>query len=130
MKNVAMLTAAALAALLSLAACDSQPQKVGRPDDPQAEALKNRPAVQLPASIQESRTYRCRDNSIVYVNVLTDGTVNVRSVEDEPPSNVLRRQTPEGPFVGDGFSLSGTGPDVTFSSPDVPQQTCRSGPPS
>ena len=131
MKTPNMLTAASLAAIVLLTACESDPVVIGgSATDPQAEALKNAPPVELPPAIQSSTTYRCRDNSIVYVNVLTNGTVNLRLVENEPPRQVLTRETPDGPFTGGGFSLSGTGSTVTFSSPDVRSQSCRSNAPS
>ena len=125
MKTRNVLTAASMAAFLILSACNTEPEVIGGAVDPQAEALKNAPPVQLPPAIRESKIYRCRDNSVVYVNVLTDGNANVRSVEDEPPSATLTRQSPDGPLTGNGFSLSGTGDTVTFSSPDVPAQSCR-----
>jgi len=114
-----------MAAFVFLGACSSEPEVVGGPVDTQAEELKNAPAVQLPAAIRESKVYRCRDNSVVYVNFLTDGNANVRSVEDEPPSATLIRQSPDGPLTGNGFTLSGDGDTVTFASPDVPAQSCR-----
>jgi hypothetical protein len=120
------LTAAGMAAFVFIGGCSSEPEVVGGPVDAQAEALKNAPPVALPPAIRESRVYRCRDNSVVYVNVLTDGNVNVRSVEDDPPTATLTRESPDGPFTGGGFSLSGTGTTVNFSSPDVPSQSCRS----
>lgn len=119
------LTAASMAAFVLLTACNSEPEVVGGPVDTQAEALKNAPPVTLPPAIRESKVYRCRDNSVVYVNVLTDGNVNVRSVEDEPPTATLTRQGDSGHYTGGGFSLSGTGSTVTFSSPDVASQSCR-----
>lgn len=120
-----LLTAASLAAFVILSACNSEPEVVGGPVDTQAEALKNAAPVRLPPSIRESKVYRCRDNSVVYVNFLTDGSANVRSVEDEPPTATLTRQGDSGPFTGNGFSLSGTGDQVTFASPDVAAQTCH-----
>lgn len=119
------LTAASMAAFVMLGACNSEPEVVGGPVDSQAEALRNAPPVTLPPAIRESKIYRCRDNSVVYVNVLTDGNVNVRSVEDEPPVATLTRQGDNAPFTGNGFSLSGTGDTVTFSSPDVTAQSCH-----
>jgi hypothetical protein len=119
-------TAAAMAAFVFIGACNSEPEVIGGPVDSQAEALKNAPPVTLPPAIRESKVYRCRDNSVVYVNFLTDGNANVRSVEDEPPSATLTRQSPDGPLTGNGFSLSGSGDTVNFASPDVPSQSCRS----
>lgn len=125
MNNRTLLTAAGLAAIVFTGACKSEPEVIGGPVDSQAEALKNAPPVTLPAAIRESKVYRCRDNSVVYANFLTDGTANVRAVEADPPTATLRRQGDSGPFTGGGFSLSGSGDSVTFSSPEAAAQTCH-----
>jgi hypothetical protein len=131
MKNPRTLAAAPLAALLILAACNTEPQEVGGPADPQADALKNAPQVQLPPSIKEAKTYRCKDNSLVYVNFMSDNvTANVRDKEEEPPRVTLKAPAPGQPFegvepLGKGFKLSGSGATVTYTSPDSGTLSCR-----
>jgi hypothetical protein len=126
MKNPRTLAAAPLAALLILAACNTEPQEVGGPADPQADALKNAPQVQLPPSIKEAKTYRCKDNSLVYVTFMNDNvTAAVRDKQEEPPVATLKAPAPGQPYVAEGFSLSGSGGSITYKSPDAPSQTCR-----
>ncbi len=126
MKTPHMLTAASVAALVMLGACQSEPEVIGGPVDPQAEALKNAPKVELPPAIRESKTYRCRDNSLVYVNFMSDGvTANVRDREEEPPVATLRAPAAGEAFVAEGYSLSGSGDTVTYDSPDTGAQSCR-----
>jgi hypothetical protein len=96
------------------------------PADPQAEALKNAPPVELPPSIKEAKTYRCKDNSLVYVTYMSDNmTVMVRDKQEEPPVATLRAPAPGQPFVAEGFSLTGSGNNITYKSPDSGTLTCR-----
>ncbi len=117
--------AAAFAALFLLSACNSEPTVVG-PTDPQAEALKNAPKVTLPPAIRVAKTYRCKDNSVVYVSFLADNvTAAVRDKEESPPRVTLKAPGADQPFVAEGFSLSGSGDTVTYTSPDSGTQSCR-----
>jgi hypothetical protein len=114
------------AALLALAACGNEPETVvSGVQDTQAEELSAAAPVTLPPSIQSSKTYRCRDNSLVYVNVLTDGTVNVRADQNAQPEATLTRAEPEGPLTAEGYFLSGIGDTVEYSSPTVERQSCK-----
>jgi hypothetical protein len=130
MTNTPLLATAATAALILLAGCQSEPIKVGEGADPQAEALKNAPKVALPPTMKD-KTYRCKDNSVVYVSFSSDNlTAMVRDKEEEPPRTTLKAPAPGQPFEGQGpeakgFKLSGSGDTVTYTSPDSGTQTCR-----
>ena len=126
MINPRTLAAASGTALFLLSACNSEPTVVGGPADPQAEALKNAPKVTLPPAIKSAKTYRCKDNSIVYVSFMGDNvTAEVRDKEESPPRVTLKAPGADQPFVAEGFSLSGTGDTVTYTSPDSGTQSCR-----
>jgi hypothetical protein len=131
MTQTRFLAAAPLAALSVLAACQSEPIKVGEAADPQAEALKNAPPVQLPPSIKEAKTYRCKDNSVVHISFMNDNvTAMVRDKEEEPPIATLKAPAAGQPFEGQGpegqgFKLVGSGNNVTYTSPDSGTQSCR-----
>ena len=132
MTRKASFAAASFAALLSLAACQNEPETVKAGGaDPLANELAKAPPVTLPPAIKSSKTYRCKDNSVVYVNFLTDGvTANVRDKQEEPPAVTLVAAAPGEEFVGQGeagkgFKLSGTGSNVTYTSPDSGTQTCK-----
>ena len=120
--------AALTAAFCALSGCGETETVTGNgPADPQAGNLAKAAPVTLPPAILESKTYRCADNSLVYINFLTDGlTVNVRDKQEEPPIATLKAPEPGAPFVSEGFSLSGSGDTVTYTSPDSGTQTCRS----
>ena len=112
MKNL-IPAAAASAALLALAACDNAPQTVNTLDA-QAEALKNAPPVELPPSITASKQYRCRDNSLYIVDFYNNNSARVRTSQDGAPT-VLTSEDADGPYAGEGYSLSGNGNTVTVN---------------
>ena len=68
-----------LVAAAALAGCDqSQETTNAGPDDSQPNATANA-TVTLPPSIAASKTYRCKDNSLVYVDWLSDGSARLKS---------------------------------------------------
>ena len=118
--------AAAFGTLAALGACSKEPEVVDTSVDPQAEQLAKAPPVTLPPAIRESKTYRCKDNSIVYVSFMDDGlTAMVRDKQEEPPIAKLKAPKEGDPFVADGFALSGSGSSVTYTSPDSGTLTCK-----
>ena len=65
----------------ALAACNSESHTIvanGAPD-PMAEQLANAPAIELPPSIAASKTYRCKDNSLLYIDWYSDGSARVKT---------------------------------------------------
>ena len=119
MNRVALLTA--LVAAAALAGCN-KPAAV----DQTANETVNEPLV-LPPSITASKTYRCKDNSLAYVDYLSDGkTATVREKPDGTPT-ALTRAEPGQPFTAEGYSLTGTatGPDVTLTRPGKGSQSCH-----
>jgi hypothetical protein len=130
-KTPFLLTASAAAALALLGCGQKQPEVVQTNVDPQAEALKTAPPVELPPAIKVAKTYRCKDNSLVYVSFLTDDvTALVRDKQEEPPVATLKAPAAGQAFVGEGetgkgFSLSGSGDTVSYTSPDSGTLSCK-----
>jgi hypothetical protein len=125
MQKHPFLTAASAAALLALGACNSEPETVStRTDDPQAEALKNAAPVQLPPSITHSRTYRCTDNSLVYVDFYNNNTAQYRGTRDGAPTLL---STAEGapPYTAPGYSVSANAETVRITAPGKNNLSCR-----
>jgi hypothetical protein len=120
------LVAAALAVSFVLAACNSEPETiVADRYDPQAEALKNAPQVELPPAIQASRTYRCRDNSLVYADFYTNDTVQVRPGQRSADPVTLRAEDGTPPYTAEGWSISANAEQVTITQPGRGSQSCR-----
>jgi hypothetical protein len=116
------LVAASVAALLALSACNNKPAEPN--DDPQAEALKNAPPVEAPPMIQANRTYRCKDNSLLYADFYTNNTALVRK-EKGGEATTLTAANGQPPYTAEGYSLSGSGDQITYTSPGKGSQSCH-----
>jgi hypothetical protein len=114
MYKTPLLAAAASAALFSLSACGQDAPERLNAYDPQGEALKNAAPVELPPAVTVSRTYRCSDNSLIYVDFYNNNTALVRTSRDGTPTTA----TAEGgnpPYAGPGYTVSGSGTHVTIN---------------
>lgn len=105
------LITAPLFAAAALAGCDSASNTIVlNPDgtevnEAQEQAVQN---VQLPPSIVGSGKYRCRDNSLISVDWLSDGTANSARVTPEGGEPVtLTEADADGPYMGERASLTG-----------------------
>lgn len=126
MKKLSFAIAAASAAL-SLSACSKEPETIqGGIADPQASALNQAAPVELPAAVQQSRTYRCKDNSLLFAEFYTDNTARIGNVKDGSRTTLTAPAAGQA-YVADGFSLSGNGTEVTFTMPRKGAQTCTAG---
>ena len=47
------------------------------------------PKVVLPPSITATKTYRCKDNSLLYIDWLTDGSARVKTTEADVGTSVV-----------------------------------------
>ena len=72
----------ALLAAAALAGCNKEDHTIvaGGPADDDANRVAANANVELPPSIASSKIYRCKDNSVVYVDWMSDNkTANVRA---------------------------------------------------
>lgn len=125
MKNLPIFAAAAV--LLSLAACENKPEEVTSvTSDPQAEALKNAPKVELPPSIETSVSMRCKDNSIVFADFYKGGKqVQVKAAKDGP-GTMLKAPAAGEPFVAEGgYKVTGTAKSATIEMPGKGSRVCH-----
>jgi hypothetical protein len=115
----------AVAALVALGGCNNKPTTItsNGPDDPQAAQLKDAKPVAPPPMIQASHTYRCADNSLVYVDFYTNNTAAVRTQKGGTPTT-LTADGGKPPYKGAGYSISGSGTKVSFDAPGKKSQTC------
>jgi hypothetical protein len=72
----------ALSAAAALAGCNKEDHNIVAGPDLD-EAPMNNVGVVLPPSIQASKAYRCKDNSLVYIDWLSDGTARVKKTREE-----------------------------------------------
>ena len=117
---------APLLAAVALAGCDTRGNTVVlNPDgtevnEAQEQATAN---VQLPPSIVGNGKYRCKDNTLISVEWLSDGTTNTARVTPEGGEAVsLSQAEAGGAYTAEGVSLGGepNAPTVTYKG-----QSCK-----
>ncbi len=116
----------AAAAFLVLAACGQQtPEVVDSNPDPMATTLANAAPVELPPAIVADVTFRCSDNSLLYVTFFQGDTQ--ASVRTEPTGTTTRLTAPAAgqPLTADGWSLTGDPENVTVTQPGKSSLTCH-----
>ena len=117
-------TAAALAASLSLASCSNEPEVVDTNPDPQAAELAKAGPVEPPPMIQASRTYRCKDNSLVYIDFYTNNTARYRTEKGTQGTTLTAAEAGQ-PYTAEGYSVSGNAEQVTITAPGKGSQSCK-----
>jgi len=95
-----------LVAAAALAGCNKEDHTIiaGPPGDDNSTV--NLASVQLPPSITATKTYRCKDNSVVRIDWLSDGTARVHAKGDDVGKTVQ---------VGDAGPLKGAPTDSSVS---------------
>jgi hypothetical protein len=75
-----------IAAALMLAACNNSDHTIvdNGPPDPMANQLANAAPVELPPAITASKAYRCKDNSLVYIDWLSNGAARIKQNKADP----------------------------------------------
>jgi hypothetical protein len=92
--------------------------------DPQAAALANAAPVELPPMLKLSKQYRCKDNSLIFVDFMTDDkTANFRSAKDGPVT-VLKAPEAGQPYASEDGSkkVAGQGDTITYNG-----MSCKAG---
>ena len=126
MQKTQILAAALAAASLTLAACNSEPEVVTvNKYDPMADQLKNAaPVKELPPAIADSRTYRCNDNSLFYVDFFTNNTARLRTVRGGEYVE-LTAEGGNAPFTAEGHSVSANAENVRITVPGKNNLSCH-----
>jgi hypothetical protein len=78
-----------LAAAAALAGCNSESHTIvaGEPGENDTNVTANAP-VALPPAIQASKSYRCADNKLIYVDWMSDGSAHVKNKREEVGTSV------------------------------------------
>ena len=125
MKQYLPLISVAALALLSACNKNDQPEVVGGPADPMAQQLANAAPVELPPSVKESHQYRCKDNSLIFVDFLSDDkTANLRTEKDGAPTKLVAAEAGK-PFEGAGYKVEGSGKQITATLPGKSALSCK-----
>lgn len=117
-----------LPALGFVAACNDKPEVIDRtPVDPMADQLNNAAAVELPPMVKLSKTFRCKDGSLVFVDYMSDDKTAMLRTEKEGAATKLTAAEAGKPFTAEGgFSATGPGDVVDVSVPGKGAQSCKS----
>jgi uncharacterized lipoprotein YajG len=118
----------ALIATAALAGCNKENHTIvaGPDDDVANQAPSTNGPVMLPPSIASSKSYRCKDNSIVYIDWMSDNkSANFRAARTDAPVPLTAPEAGK-PMTSDGYSLSGSssGGSITLSRPGKGSQSC------
>ena len=103
-RTISILTLVAAAAL---AGCDQGKTAEQQESDAANEAAANVP-VALPPSITASKTYRCKDNSLVYIDWLSDGSAKVKKSKDDYSAPAIKLGEEGSPLTGTADAASVT----------------------
>ncbi|MBR0551114.1 hypothetical protein [Stakelama marina] len=124
MKKTLFTLCTALVAL-PLAACNHKPEVVDtRAPDPMNDALQNAAPVELPPSMTASKSFRCSDNSLVYVDFFSGGKeVHFRETKDGN-SAVLKANDEGGPWTDGSVTVKGDQNSITYTK-DGKSLTCK-----
>ena len=88
--------------------------------------IANAAPVELPPAVTDSGIYRCKDNSVVYVDFLGDKTeANVRTSKEGTPTHVKAEAADKPMTGGNGFSVSGSGKTVQIAVNGGAAQSCN-----
>lgn len=119
-----------LAAAAALAGCNNSDHTIvaGGPEpDNDANVAAAGPVV-LPPSIVSSKTYRCADNRLVYVNWLSDNkSATIRTDKAGAPTQVTAAEAGKPMTAPGGYELTGTGSagTVKIATPGHSAQSCK-----
>ena len=116
-------TLAAFAAALALAACDGKPANTT--ETAGANVATPVAKVELPPAVKSSKQYRCKDDSVVTVNLFEGGLM--ANIKDEGgPATMLKAEEAGKPLVAEGVELVVKGDAVSLTRPGHPKQDCLS----
>ncbi|NWK98036.1 hypothetical protein DM806_20700 [Sphingobium lactosutens] len=126
MKQYLPLIALASVALLSACNKSDEPEVVGGPADPMAAQLANAAPVELPPSVKANKQYRCKDNSLLFVDFMSDDKTALLRTEKNGAATSLKAAEAGQPFTAEGgYEVKGSGNDVTITVPGKGAQACH-----
>ena len=115
---------------VALSACNVESENIvaGEVPDPMAGELAAAPPVELPPAIAASKTYRCKDNSLVSIDWLADNkSANVRVGNATTLVQLKAAVEGEALTAADGTSLTGnaTAASVSLTLTGKGAQSCK-----
>jgi len=118
------ITAAVLGSALLLTACGKPETITSSDNDPDAASINAAVPVELPPMVLRSRTYRCKDASLVYVDFFSNNTAAYKTAKEGAATTLTAAEAGK-PYTAEGYSVSGDGPQVEIAAPGKPAQSCK-----
>lgn len=113
----------ALVAAAALAGCNREDHTIVAGPGAEDDNVVVNTDIKLPPSIVASHKYRCRDNSVLAIDWLSDGTANSVRLTPQGGSTVTATQAePDGAYTAEGVSLTG---DPQATSVTYNGQSCN-----
>jgi hypothetical protein len=116
-----------LGAAAALAGCNKQEHTIRAGPDEGDNVVANAAPVELPPSILASKIYRCKDNSVVYIDWLSDNkSANIRSDKNGTATKLLAPEAGKA-MVAEGYSLTGsaTASSISVTRPHKGSSSCH-----
>ena len=119
-----------IASAAALAGCGNEDHNlvVGGPEDPMGNQLANAAPVELPPAIAASKIYRCKDNTVVYVDWLADNkSANLRTEKNGAATQLKGEEAGAAMTAEGGYSLTGsaTAASISLTRPGTGNQSCK-----
>src|SRR4029453_11399832 len=103
-----------LVAAAALAGCNQSDQNATA-NEAQANAANAAAPVVLPPSIAHSKIYRCKENSVVYIDWVSDKkSPNFNPEKTAAPTQLVAREVGQ-KMVAEGYSLPGPAADASVT---------------
>lgn len=120
------LTLAPMAVLALLTACSNEPETLTANDnDPDAAEVAAAPKVELPPMMTGSRTYRCKDNSLVYIDFFNNNTAVYKAKKEDTGGTTLTSEGEGQPYKAEGYSVSANSETIELTAPGKGTTSCK-----
>ena len=118
----------AAVALLSLSACQNEPEVVdSRAPDPLASQIANAAPVELPPAIAATVTFRCQPgNTLLYADFFSGDKMAILKTTKDGTPTVLRAAEAGQPYeAAGGYKLTGNAKAASIQVAGAAAKTCK-----
>lgn len=116
-----------LFATAALGACDNSDHTIVAGERKDENPVAKIDPATLPPAIVASKIYRCKDNSVVYIDWLADNSANFRADKAATPTKLAAPAEAGKALTAEGYSLTGSASasSITLERPGKGSQSCK-----